>query len=417
MRRWIAVAALIIVIAVGWRVLASTSRRSQTPAPAPAEVVVPVEVAPVRTQTLVTTVSAGGTVEAVEEVVVTTKLAGRVAAVPVKEGDAVYAGQVLVRLEADEMLAQVQQAEANVRAAQARLRMLEQGARSQERAQVEAAVEQARAGYESAKAGLARMQSLYETGAVSKAQLDAAQLQHDVAKAQYESALQQRSVVQTGPRPEEMEMARAQVAQAQAALQYVRLQAANTTISSPISGTVTRRSVDPGELVSTMPGQANLVTVAQLDQIYLALDVSETDLGKIRVGQQVTIHADSYPDRTFQGTVRELAQAADFRTRTFKVKVLVVNRDHALRPGMFARGEITVARLDGVMVIPRDAIVRTNGEATVFVVEGGKAHLRTVQLGITGGPIVEIRRGLQPGESVVVAGQSDLSDGQGVTVR
>lgn len=411
MRRWIAVLAIIIVLAMGWRAL--SGRREASP-PAPAVEGVPVEVAPAKTTTLISVVSAGGTVEAVHEVPVTAKILGRIAAVLVHEGDAVRAGQAVVRLESNELALQVQQAEANLRAAQARLSLVEQGARPQERAQIDAAVSQALANLEAAKANLARMQALYDTGAVSKAQLDAAQLQRDVAQSQYESVLQQRSVVQTGARPEELEMARAQVAQAQAAVSYARLQQANATITSPLAGIVTHRTADPGQMAS--PG-VPLVTVAQIDKVYVALDLSEIDLNKIKIGQPVVLRADAYPGRTFSGVVREIGQAADAHTRVFKVKVQVDNRDRALRPGMFARGEITVGRTDQALVVPRDAVISADGTPVVFVVQDGKARQRRVTLGMMSGAEVEIRAGLAAGESVIVVGQSGLTDGTPVTVR
>ncbi len=480
MRRLIAVAVLIVLVGVAWRVLGSSRRQA---APPPTEVAVPVEVRPVEARTLVETVVAGGSVAAVEEVTVTTKLTGRVQAVLVKEGDRVRAGQVLVRLESGELAAQVHQAEANLAAAQARLQMLgqgarpqertqaedqvrqaeanlaaaqarlqmvERGARPQERAQVEAAVAQAKANYETAKANLERMQALYETGAISKAQLDAAQLQHDVARSQYDAAVQhwnmvqigprpeeiemarsqvraataqldaaqqQRSLIQQGPRAQEIEMARAQVAQAQAVVSFARLQLGNATITSPLAGAVTLRFVDPGQLVMLMPGQGSLITVAQIDTVDVGLDVSETDLARVRPGQPVALHADAYPDRTFSGTVRDVGLAADPRVRVFKVKVAVANPDHLLKPGMFARGEITTARRERALVIPRDAVLLENGRASVFVVEAGKARMRKVRLGVMSGPVVEVLSGLASGEAVIVTGQSGLVDGAPVAVR
>lgn len=413
MRRWIVVVLVIVIAVVAWRVLGST-RRATVPAQPIEPIAVPVEVAPVTTRTLVDTVTAGGTVEAVEDVTVTSKIPGRVAAVYAQEGDAVRAGQVLVRLDSTELATQVQQVEANLQAARARLAMLEQGARPQERAQVEATVAQALANYETAKSNYSRMQALYDTGAISKAQLDAAQLQRDVAEAQYDTTLQQRSVVRAGPRPEELEMARAQVAQVQAAATFARLQVASATITSPLSGTVTRRSIDPGELAS--PG-IPLLAVARIDTVYVTLDLSETDLGKVRSGQSVAVQVGAYPDRVFRGTVREIAQTGDARTRVFKIKVVVENHDHALKPGMFARGEITVGRTEGAMVIPRDAVITDSGQAAVFVAEDGAARQRAIRLGAMYGPVVRVLSGLRPGDSVIVSGQSGLSDGSAVTIR
>jgi HlyD family secretion protein len=479
-RRWITVGVLILVVGIGWRVM-SAGRRAE--APTAAEVGVPVEVRPAETTTLVERVSAGGSITALREVLVTAKLTARVAAVLVNEGDDVRAGQVLVRLESEDVQAQVRQAEAglaaaaarlrmleegarpqeraqaddqvrsaeaNLAAATARLRMLEEGARPQERAQADAAVAQARANFETAKANLDRMRMLYETGAVSKAQLDAAELQHDVARAQYDAAVQQRSLVQTGPRAQEIEMARsqvqaaraqldaarqqralvqqgaraqevqmarAQVAQAQAAVAFARLQLANATVVAPFAGTVTRRLVEPGQLVTPMPGQGALVMLAQIDTVYAGLDVSETDLGRIRVGQPVALRIDAYPDRTFTGTVRELGYAADPRVRVFRIKVAVPNPDHALKPGMFARGEITVATHPGATVIPRSAVVTEGGRTLVFVAEAGIARARTVRLGIASGPMVQVVFGLSKGDAVIVAGHDGLTDGTPVSVR
>lgn len=406
---------VIMLAGVAWRVLGS-SRRAAVPT-LQSEAAVPVEVVPVKTQTLTETISAGGTVEALREVTTTTKLTGHVAAVLVREGDRVQAGQVLVRLEDREIAAQVQQAEANLQAAQARVRLLEQGARPEERAQVEAALAQARANFDTARESLARMETLYKDGAVSKAQLDAAQLQYDVAKAQYDSAVQQQRIVQTGARPEEIEMARAQVRQADAALAFARLQADNAVIRAPLSGTVTHRYVDPGDLASQMPGQSNLITVAQIDSVYAVLELSETDLGRVRVGQTAVISIDAYPDRSFTGLVREVSPAANPVTRSFKIKVVVDNRDRTLKPGMFARGEIVVAQVSDALVIPRDAVVSANGKSTVFVVDADKARVREVQLGQISGPVVQVRVGLRAGESVVVAGQDQLTDGTAVSVR
>ncbi len=414
MRRWIAVVVALVVVVVAWRVLASNRRTAEPP---PAEVAVPVEVRAVETKALAATVSAGGTVQATDEVTIFTKITSRVAAVLVKEGDRVRAGQVVVRLEAEELKAQVRQAEAGLAAAEARLHMVQQGARPQERAQVESAVAQAKANYDTAQANYDRMQMLFTVGAISQAQLDAARLQRDVARSQYESAQQQLSLVQAGARPEEIELARAQVAQAQAAVAFTRLQLGNATIAAPISGTVTHRLVDPGDLASAFPGQGALLTVAQIDTVEVSLSVSETDLARVRSGQPAAIRVDTYPGTVFSGTVREVGQAADPRTRTFTVKVVVANAGHVLRPGMFARGEITSVRHPRALVIPRDAVVSENGGDSVFVVVDGKARARRVQLGLVSGPIVEVLSGVTAGENVVVVGQSGLIDGTAVTVR
>ncbi len=415
MRRWIAGVVLLVVVLIAWRVLGA-SRRVAAPSQG-VPLAVPVEVSPVAVQTLTITVTAGGNVEAIQEVTVSSKIGGRVIAVPVKEGDTVAVGQILTRLESGELTAQVQQAEATLQAAQARLQMVEQGARPQERAQVEATVAQAKANYASAQENLARMKTLYEAGAIGKAQLDAAQLQAEVARQQYEAARQQWGMMETGPRVEERQMARAQVAQAQAGVAYARLQAANATITSPLAGTVTRRFVDPGVTLA-FPAQLAVARVAQIDSVYVVLDVSETDLDRVRIGQPVALRMDAYPDKVFTGTVREIGQAAEGRTRVFHVKAIVANPGHPLKPGMFGRGEITIARRENALVIPRDAVFDQGGETAVFIVEGGTtARVRKVRLGVMSGPVAEVISGLTKGDSVIVTGQSGVTDGTAITVR
>jgi membrane fusion protein (multidrug efflux system) len=181
-----------------------------------------------------------------------------------------------------------------------------------------------------------------------------------------------------------------------------------------MAGVVTRRAITPGELAA--PG-VPLFVVAQTGSVYVTLDLSETDLGQVRSGQPVALRVDAYPGRIFEGVVREVAPAGDPRTRTFKVKVVVPNADRALRPGMFARGEITVGRVVNALVIPRDAVSTDSGQPTVFVVVDGIARSRTVAIGPTYGPVVEIRGGLALGDSVIVSGQSGLTDGTAVTIR
>jgi HlyD family secretion protein len=414
---WI-VLVIVIVGLLGWRIM-GRSRRAAVPARETQTVAVPVEVAPVTTRNLVDVVSAGGTVEATEVVDVTARIGGRVARVTAREGDTVAAGQLLAQLETSELRAQLRQAQAGLDAARARLTLLQQGARPQEKAQAGAAVDQAKANAETAKANYERMQMLFETGAISKAQLDAAKLQMDVAQSQLEAARQQESLVHAGARAQELEMARAQVNQAQAAVSMIRLQIANASITAPLSGTLTRRGINPGEVATPAVGSLStpLFTIARITTVYATLDVSETDLGRIRLGQPVAVRVDSFPGRLFQGTVRDIAEAGDPRTRVFKVKALVPNTDRALKPAMFARGEITVGRANDAVVIPRDAVSTDNGKPSVFVVEGGTARTRTIQVGRTYGPLIRVLAGLQPGESVVIAGQSGLTDGTAVTVR
>jgi len=349
--------------------------------------------------------------------------------------------------------ANVGQAQAALGAAKAALEALRKGAREQERAQAEQAVRQAKAGLDNAQANLRRAQELFDSGAVSEQQVDLARTQYEVARAQYETAKEQLDLVREGPRAEDIQAAEAQVNQAQAALvaaqqQYSLLQEGareediraareqlnqahagvaqaqaaleaalvaldNTVIRSALTGEVAERQVDPGH--SILPGQP-LLEVVDNRRVYVKAKVSESEVRKVRPGQEVEVRADAYPGEVFVGTVSDILPAADVETRMFVVKIRLPNPRGVLKSGMFARCEITVERVQDVAAVPRRAILREKYRAAVFVVWGDRANLVTVKLGIEQGDLVQVISGVRPGQAVVVDGQDSLRENDAVRV-
>jgi len=274
--------------------------------------------------------------------------------------------------------------------------------------------------------------------------MDQAQTQYEVASAQYESAKQQLSLVQEGARSEDIEAAerqveqaeealriaqtgresqklreedikaaRAGVAQARAALAYAWQQLENTSITTPISGTVSKRMTEPGQMAS--PGTPLLELVA-LNTVYFDATVSEMDMHKLKVGQPVKVTVDALPGRTFAASVLKILPTADQSSRQFHVWIAVPNEKGEMKPGMFARGVIKIAEHRSTIVAPKDSII-INGESfSAYVVTGSKARLRPVTLGFTTREEVEILSGLSVGDEVVVVGQDRLSDGVKVNV-
>lgn len=429
MRKWLIVGLVIIIVVAGGLITLQRSRPAASPAPAPqvpAQEAVAVEVAPVTRGSIDRTLSLTGTVVSRQRVELTPKIPGRIASVLVSEGTRVGAGQVVARLESADLAAQVSQAAQGVRQAQAgrsvaraRLSALESGARPQERAQAENAVAQAEANLRSAEAEAARMQQLFAAGAVSRQQLDAAVLQRDVARAQLDTARQQLSLVESGARREDLQMARAQVEQADAAyagavaaLQMARVQLAQATIRAPFAGRVAQVPATRGEFVA--PGTAVAILY---DDRSLEMDaqVGERDLRMVRVGQTVALQADALAGTTITGKVRLVVPAADPVSRAAKVRVALINPPAGILPGTSLRADVLVERRTNVLLVS-SAAVRQNGQGELVVIKDGRAQVRKVTVGLTHHHIVQITYGVAEGELVVTLGPESLSDGQPVKV-
>lgn len=210
-------------------------------------------------------------------------------------------------------------------------------------------VEAARVGLQAAiadKAGaeetLAALKALRRNPLALVSQAHVAEAQYRVAVAGAEVARKKLAELQAGPTPEEIDLAEAQIAQAQAAVLAVQAQMDKMTLRSPISGVVTSRSAHAGE--AAIPG-ASLLTVADLDQVKLTIYVPEDELGRVYLGQEVEVRVDSFPQRVFTGTVSYISQQAEFTPKNvqtekervnmvFAVKVHLPNPDHLLKPGM-----------------------------------------------------------------------------------
>jgi RND family efflux transporter MFP subunit len=358
-------------------------------------------------------VDVSGDIEALKSTVLSAKIAGRVVSVPYREGDSVGAGTVVVRQDTSDISAQVRQAEAGLQAAQAHLKLVKAGARSQELATAENAVASARASYVNAKANYDRMNGLFADGAISKQQMDLAQMQYDVASSQYDTAKQQFSLVKAGARVEDVEAAQAGVAMAEATLAYARQQLANAYIRTPIPGTVSKRYTEPGEMAS--PG-VPLIEIVALNTIYFEATVSEIDVAKIKVGQPVRITVDALPGRSFAGSVLKILPTADTKSRQFTIHIVIENRTGELKPGMFARGSIEIARHKNTVIIPKDALIASGEGQAVYAVVGSTAELRPVRIGFETWEEAEALSGVQGGDMVVIVGQDKLSDGVKVNV-
>ena len=187
----------------------------------------------------------------------------------------------------------------------------------------------------------------------------------------------------------------------------------NSTIKSPISGVVTARNFENGDLFASMP----ILHIMQIDKLKVMANVSEQYFTSVKVGNKVTIEVDIYPGQQFEGEVSRINPAFDARTRTFSVEITIPNKTMELRPGMYARAIFNMGQRQSVMVLDK-AIQKQAGssERFVYVIENGEAHYRFVTDGRRVGDKIEILEGLEAGEDVAVTSFTRLMNGKKVTV-
>jgi HlyD family secretion protein len=373
-----------------------------------------------------TVLTVGGYIIPHRKIDLSPKITGRVEWIGVERGDRVTAGTVLVRLDQAEHKAALAQAQAALALARARLRELEAGSRREEIEQARANVEQAESNLANARLNLDRLRLLWDDGAVARQLVDNARNQFEVALAQLKAAQQAYDMARTGPRPEQIEQARAQVALAQAALAQANSALENTVIRAPEGGTVLERLVQVGETVTSgfiggRGAKSAILSMANLHELDVELDVNQNDVGKLRLGQPAVVIADAYPDRKYRGTLSEIAPEANRQKATLQVKVRIAEPDEWLRPEMNAKVLFQdPARPGGArprVLVPKDAVGSSGGAPMVFLVRNGQAVARRVKTGAESGGLVEVLDGLQGGEDVVTSGLDSLRDGQKVKVK
>jgi membrane fusion protein (multidrug efflux system) len=290
---------------------------------------------------------------------------------------------------------------------------METGARPEEITQAEQLVRQTEASWQNSLDNYKRLKSLKDRDFISKQRLDEAMLQVTLSEAEYESAREKLTLMRKGARQEDRDALLAQIRQAEATLRLAQIHLKNTTILAPISGTISKRFLDQGAFVNTT---TEIVRIVAMDTVKALVQVVESDLAKLRTGSIADIQVDAYTEEVFQGLVVRVSPTVDPESRTADVEIRVENRDHRLKPGMFARVNLLVQRRDGVLLLSRDSLLTKSGPTRVFLYDSGKASLRKVNIGLQGEKYLEVLRGLQEGDEVIVAGQYELKDGMPVKV-
>ena len=367
--RWVLLL-IVAAMAAGWLLLQPTKVAVPvaTPraAPVPATVLefLPREVLTTEPVELHQTLALSGSLRAVQQAIVKARLAADVREVVVREGEAVKAGQVLVRMDATEYQARVEQARGNLNAALAQ-RDIANKTRDNNRA-------------------------LLEKGFISRNAFDNAASQLAVAEANVEAA--------------------------RGALDQVKKLLNDTVIRAPITGLIASRSVQPGEKVSP---DNRLLEIVNLDLMEMEASVPTNDIARVVVGQQVRLRIEGLPD-AFSGRVTRINPATQPGSRSILVYVQIANPQHILRVGMFAEAQLSLLTKTNVLALPQSAIHKDSNGATVYVIDNGKLLKAPVTLGIEGRsgetPLVEISGGLAFGAQVVRSDMGNLLQGTAVRV-
>ena len=378
--RWFALFALVLLALGSWQVVRMALG-------------VAVVVDPVVRGDLVETVVASGHVETPFRVEIGSQITGTVEDVLVEEGQRVSKGQALVAIEAGELKAAAVQAAGAVAQAEARLRQLR-----------ELTLPAARESLTQAKATLLNAQQIYDrtadlakNGYATKASLEDAQKNLDVARTQMRTA--ELEVFTSSPGGSDYVMAETQLNQANANLDTARSRLSYATIVAPRDGVLISRNVERGTVAQ--PGKALLV-LAPSGDAQLVLQIDEKNLGLIAVGQKALASSDAFPDKTFPAELAYINPGIDITRASIEVKLTVPDPPDYLRQDMTVSVDIEVARRTGTLILPlRDVHEALMGSPWAMVVKDHRAHKQPVRIGLRANTHVEILEGVAQGDLAV----------------
>ena len=305
------------------------------------------------------------------------KISGTLEAVYVDEGDEVTKGQILAKLDQENILIGKRQCEAAVRVAQAQLK--------------EAQLQEANLRKEKA-----RLANLHEKRAISQQRYDDIVTAHSMAVTR-------------------LEILAAQIVSCKENLAMAEQKLNDSVIRAPFSGIIVKRLVNRGEYVTTMPPTV-LFVIVNIDKVETEVTLPEVHLARVVKGNRVEITVDVYPGVQFEGEISTINPLVDPVSRAFTVKIEIPNTGHRLKAGMFARVTLYPTVHAGALVVPFKTVVQRDSKTGVFVIDGDRARFRPVTTGITDENEVEVIDGLAQGEEVISDGHYGMADNTRVQV-
>lgn len=355
---------------------------------------------------------------------------GKIIEVNFDVGSYVTKGSVLARMDdrdakirLEQALAQVEQQKKAVGAAIAALRQaqIRLNVKDGETFDIEtfSQVKSTKANLILADKELTRAERLLATGDVSKAAVDQRRAQRDALLGQLDEARSNAAVAVRAINSAEAQVAAARsgVATAETQVDQARKALSDTVILAPISGYVSERAADLGEFLTPNAPNTKVATIVRTSTLRLRIDIPEASIGKVAIGQGISMQTSAYPDRNFAGTVVRILPNVNATARTLTVEAEVANGDGLLKPGQFAIVRITQSKPENAVMIPASA-VKTEGDLNkVYVVKDGAVRERLVQTGLLENDLIQIKSGIAEGDVIATSNLNDLFDGVFVRVN
>ena len=387
------------------------------------EEIVSVQTEKVEKRTITQTVAATGKINPEFKVVINPEVTGEIIELPVKEGDPVKKGQLLIKIKGDQYVAQNERLEANLRSSKANLKM-----REAELTKVELDYN--------------RVKELHTKGLASDSELESAKSNFLSTKASYDAA-------------------GANVAQSEASLKEIMDQISKTAIRSPMDGVVTKLNVELGERVfgAGFSMGSDIMTISDLRNIEAVVEVDENDVVLVSIGDTATVQVDAFKDQKFVGVVSEIGNSANTsglgtqeEVVNFEVKIKLIDPKNTLRPGMSCTADIETETIGNILSVPIQSVTTRSGspmngeqitsegdgddfqqvkevkkektnkpKEVVFLIKNGKAKMVTVETGLSDDNYISVLKGLEGGEEVVSGSYKaisrELNDGLQVRVE
>ncbi|MBN1505311.1 MAG: efflux RND transporter periplasmic adaptor subunit, partial [Sedimentisphaerales bacterium] len=371
-----------------------------------------VEVVAAEKTRLVERLETTGNIVAANTATLEATVEGPISFCPWREGDRVdRAGQKLIEIDRPLYRQERAAAEAVLAVAKAKLADLKAGARPEEIRQAKESVRHFEDCTEFAKADLDRIRSLVESGSLPAEAVEKARVSYVACHTQLEAAKEQLAMLEAGPTKTEIAVAQAAVDEAAARVGLAQAKLDECTLKAPFAGILTEVLVRPGDLAQP---RTRLLKMMDPSSLVVRAGLPESCAADLHIGTEAVVRLDAFPGKTFAGRIERIYPRLEWDSRTRIIEVRIIDPVDLI-PHLFARISVQGRVIDDAVVVPDAAIVTTpRGHKTAYILNDGKASLRTVTLGLEREGRVQVTDGIQPGEMVIVAGNLNLKDGASV---
>jgi multidrug efflux pump subunit AcrA (membrane-fusion protein) len=371
--------------------------------------------------------STSGTIVSSSEVQVIPKVSGRILSLFVEEGSRVNSGDIIAQIEHNELDAQILQSKAQLSIAQSNLQLLVNGPLKTQITQSQAAVKQSeynvsqiKVNLSHSKSELERYKKLLAQSAITKQQYDNYETQTNAIIEQYEAAKQQvisakasLKALIDGNRVEQISGGKGQVSQANASINLLETQLANYTIKAPISGVVTKKSLEQGSMASV---SSSIVTLSDISDPEIEMNIPEKQILNISLGQVVEMKSSAFPDKTIKVEIKEISPIVDTQTRLVKVKASI-NSNLPLKIGMMFDCQIILRENNDSILLPGEALLTEGNKTYVYIAKNNKVEEKIVKVGIQRPEEVQIIEGLEGNEDVITKGNVFVKSGDRIQIQ